>query len=355
LLLVVLAACGAGTDALGSGGGTAGDGGGGGTTGAADGSSGSTGTSGAGGTSGAAGTSGGTDPCGSCQAGRHCTGPGGSAPSTCVCTPASGYDPDSCAANQDGRTVCDAWTLDCRAPREYEPPNLFGAFPDGGGPNTACDEAEGYYPVGFAVSPTLPDGGADPSLPSDGGVQVEELCVQLCFTSEDCSGLGTFCRTDLALVDAEGYPIQLDPGDGGSLSISFCDINLCGPGLGDDAGAWNGDFFGPCDAHGFGDGTCLPVFADGLGLCAAARSDAGAGEACDPDLFDAEVALGCAPGAICYPDGTAPLDTGHCAAVCNAYAVDGGPYDVTCAGEASCHVFEGAAPSDGGLAPGLCR
>lgn len=280
----------------------------------------------------------------------------------CGCTLAdsSTNTPDSCAANTNGKIVCDEFTLSCRGPREYEDANTVGVYADGGG-NEPCDYNGGYIPVRFCNT-TIVNGVCQPT--ADGGPNDVQLCVGFCLSNSDCSA-STFCRLDSPFTYDDGGAMTFNPGDGGQMPGSFCDLNLCGPGFAEDGGTLNSDYLATCDAHGTQDGTCLPVLANGYALCSYAKSDAGAFANCDSALFSATTENGCGADATCIPGSliggaTAPSQNAYCLPMCNSFA-DGGAnqaYPVLCPSiggqQATCYGFTNDVIADGGLNPGVC-
>ncbi|MBS2027715.1 MAG: hypothetical protein JST54_07435 [Deltaproteobacteria bacterium] len=300
---------------------------------------------------------------------------GNAVPQVCACSPAQ-FDssgnitvPDTCAANQDGNIVCDDFTLTCRGPEEYEKPNTVGVYPDGGG-NSPCafDPANGiaFVDVRFCANTIDANGNCLPF--ADGGSAEDPLCVGLCSQNSEC-GSAQLCRTDspfYCAFDDGGVAMLADGGidancaTNGGTAVGFCDLNVCGTNQLTDGGTLNSDYFAACDAHGVGDGTCLPELR-GAGLCHVVN-DAGFGAACNPNAFNQNTDQGCAADSLCLFSsdlnvGTAPGTTGVCLPMCNSNATAGQPYDVTCPTIGSttthCNGFQGDT-LPGNLNPGIC-
>jgi len=282
--------------------------------------------------------------CGTCGSGETCqrfTNQQGGHVNSCACTPSEGiFDAqgnltgetvDTCAANTNGKIVCDEFTYNCRLPQEYEDPNTVGVLPDGGG-NRLCDQ--GFIDIGFCNF-GITNGQCDPS--PDGGPDTVNLCLALCLSGADCT-TATSCRLDspLGFQFPDGGDATLADGGGaaGGDPIGFCDVNVCGAGAADDGGILNGDFYASCDAHGTGDGECLPVLQDGAGICYAPTAGATVQSICDPSFLDS--VQGCALGDQCIAFSNltgvagAPNETGTCLPSCNEDAPDSGIYNVTC-------------------------
>ena len=179
----------------------------------------------------------------------------------------------------------------------------MGVFPDGGGnldcafdPTTGAD----FIPLGLFCNCGVDTANNNCVPCTDGGPDVDVRCVSLCGANSDC-GAASNCQLDTPLFcgfDDGGAAMFADGGldtdcaSNGGSPVGFCFINLCGPGLSNDGGILNSDYFANCDAHGTQDGTCLPEL-NGAGLCHVA-TDAGYGDACNPDAFNQPLDLACA-------------------------------------------------------------
>ena len=108
---------------------------------------------------------------------------------------------DSCANNLDGTTVCDPFTFQCRAPRDFEPCNL-----NKNSSAPACDPNM-YTCVQFEL---YPDGGGD------GGQE----CLQVCPAPTDCTANNTTCSPNQLMGELA---------DGGVVNLGACVASQCGP------------------------------------------------------------------------------------------------------------------------------
>jgi hypothetical protein len=291
----------------------------------------------------------------------------------CACTPEvddqnSGalITPSSCASNTDGKKICDDFTLTCRLPQSFENANLLA---DGGIDQTVgCDFNNNFLGLSFCNF-GVTNGQCDPAPPDAGqnpGPISTTACVLLCQQSSDCT-TATSCDLTQALfyLFPDGGDATLTDGGSqpGGTPIGFCNTNVCGAGAAVDGGVLNGDYFAACDAHGSGDGECLPLLTDGAGVCFVGNADAGDQGICDPSFQNQDVSNGCALGSFCFSTAggataPAPGETGECLPMCNADAPDSGIYDATCSSTFTrgCLAFGSDDPlvPGGGLSPGFC-
>jgi hypothetical protein len=229
-----------------------------------------------------------------CSIGESCNAfPGSAGPYfVCTCTPASAGSPSSCASNPDGTTACDANTLQCRLPRDFE----------------RCNRTPGV--------PTC----------QGGDVCIFGYCIQPCSTTADCSATFTHCVNRVG----QGY----------------CELNRCGPNTA------NGDYYQPCAVQTPGDGTCQP-FADAngqvTGYCLA-NGPAPTGAPCPG--FGIDKAQQCVAGDLCFAIGSPPPDGGtsaRCYDTCNANPAGG--YPRACSGGSACFT---SSPPTSTPDPGVC-
>lgn len=152
-------------------------------------------------------------------------------------------------------------------------------------------------------------GEGDPCIPSIG-------CDQTGVTLE-CRSIGSSMICARKCSSADECPLATDT----CAPSGFCEPNLCA--RRQDGSLDRSKLFGPCDARGTGDGTCLPrrIRGSDSALCVQ-NGTADVGDECSPEATRAEADKLCGAGQVCegiQPDPTHPNRTrGICARACNA-------------------------------------